>query len=72
MLSLIFSLSTDGQDLSLNKKSLLASVEKHKANLISISDSIWQLAETAFEDVERMFKRCFNALKDNSKLATII
>lgn len=32
------------------KKDIINSVEKHKANLIEISDEIWALAETAFEE----------------------
>lgn len=36
--------------LSKNKKAVIASVEKHKQNLIKISDDIWALAETAFEE----------------------
>ena len=32
------------------KKAVIASVEKHKENLIKISDEIWALAETAFEE----------------------
>ncbi len=36
--------------LSKNKKALFSSVEKHKENLIKISDEIWSLAETAFEE----------------------
>jgi len=36
--------------MSKNKKAVLASVEMHKAELIKISDSIWALAETAFEE----------------------
>jgi aminobenzoyl-glutamate utilization protein B len=32
------------------KKAIVASVEKHKDNLIDISDEIWALAETAFEE----------------------
>ena len=43
-----FSLSA--QKLSSNKKALIASVEKHKNELIKISDSIWALAETAFDE----------------------
>lgn len=39
-----------GQKLTNNKKALIASVEKHKSELITISDSIWALAETAFEE----------------------
>ncbi|MFY0631425.1 MAG: amidohydrolase [Flavobacteriaceae bacterium] len=38
--------------LSKNKKALLASVEKHKNELIRISDNIWSLAETAFEETK--------------------
>jgi len=36
--------------LTKNKETLIASVEKHKANLIKISDDVWALAETAFEE----------------------
>lgn len=39
-----------GQKLTSNKKAIIASVEKHRAELIKISDSIWALAETAFEE----------------------
>ena len=35
---------------SKNKQAILASVEKHKAALIGISDEVWALAETAFEE----------------------
>ena len=38
------------QNLSKNKKALIASVENHKAELIKISDKIWKAAETAFEE----------------------
>ena len=38
--------------LSKNKKALIASVEKHKAELIRISDQIWSSAETAFEEIK--------------------
>jgi len=47
---LLFCLSLSAQKLSNNKKALIASVEKHKNELIKISDSIWALAETAFEE----------------------
>ena len=33
-----------------SKEAIIASVEKHEANLIKISDEIWALAETAFEE----------------------
>ncbi|WP_412985726.1 amidohydrolase [Pontimicrobium sp. IMCC45349] len=36
--------------ISKNKKAIIASVEKHKQSLIKISDDIWALAETAFEE----------------------
>ena len=38
--------------MSKNKKALLTSVEKHKNELIKISDEIWGLAETAFEETK--------------------
>ena len=36
--------------MTANKKAVIATVEKHKQNLIDISDEIWALAETAFEE----------------------
>jgi len=42
--------STSAQDISDTKKDIVTSVEKHKANLIKLSDEIWALAETAFEE----------------------
>jgi len=41
-----------GQKLTKNKKELIASVEKHKSELIKISDEIWAHAETAFEETK--------------------
>ncbi len=38
------------QDIDPDKKAVINSVEKHKAALIAISDSIWAMAETAFEE----------------------
>ncbi|MEM9076491.1 MAG: amidohydrolase [Bacteroidota bacterium] len=38
------------QKLNSTKKSVIASVEAHKENLIKISDSIWEFAETAFNE----------------------
>ncbi len=38
------------QKMSSNKKAIVDAVEKHKAELVRISDSIWGLAETAFEE----------------------
>jgi aminobenzoyl-glutamate utilization protein B len=46
------SLNLSAQKLTSNKKAVIASVEQHKDNLIKISDSIWALAETAFEESE--------------------
>ncbi|NAS12959.1 amidohydrolase [Poritiphilus flavus] len=51
-LLLIFGTSIHSQKLSKNKKGAIASVEKHESSLIAISDSIWALAETAFEEDE--------------------
>lgn len=41
---------TSAQDIGGTKKDIVKSVEKHKANLIKLSDEIWALAETAFEE----------------------
>ena len=38
------------QKMDADKRAIVESVEKHKAALIAISDSIWALAETAFEE----------------------
>ncbi len=38
--------------MSITKQAIMASVEKHEANLIKISDEIWALAETAFEETK--------------------
>ncbi len=46
----LVSLNVSAQKMSKDKKAVVASVEKHKENLIQISDSIWTLAETAFEE----------------------
>lgn len=45
-----FSYAQKKKKLSKNKQAVIASVEKHKENLIKISDDIWALAETAFEE----------------------
>ncbi|MAD96996.1 MAG: peptidase M20 [Flavobacteriaceae bacterium] len=49
---LMVSASYGQKKLSKNKKALLASVEKHKKELIKISDEIWAHAETAFEETQ--------------------
>lgn len=38
--------------MSANKKSIVASVEKHSEDLIEISDKIWAAAEIAFQETE--------------------
>ncbi len=43
-------LSVSAQKMNANKKAAIASVEKHKAALIQLSDSIWSLAEEAFQE----------------------
>ncbi len=43
-------LSVSAQKINANKKAAIASVEKHKAALIQLSDSIWSLAEEAFQE----------------------
>lgn len=46
-----FSVATlAAQKMNKNKSAIIASVETHKAELIKISDSIWALAETAFNE----------------------
>jgi len=47
---LLISLMGFSQKVSPVKKAIIASVEKHEAELIAISDSIWSLAETAFDE----------------------
>lgn len=48
----VISLQVSAQKLSKNKQAVIASVEKHEAALIRISDEIWSLAETAFEETK--------------------
>lgn len=49
---LFLTLGMNAQKMSKNKKAVIASVEKHEAELIRISDEIWALAETAFEETK--------------------
>jgi len=49
---LLLTVSVVGQKMTSSKKAVIASVEKHKAELIQISDAIWAEAETAFEETE--------------------
>ncbi|MEP0265890.1 amidohydrolase [Dokdonia sp.] len=50
--ALLISFGATAQKLSKNKKAVIASVEKHEQALIEISDNIWALAETAFEETQ--------------------
>lgn len=50
MLCLTMSITFGQGKLTKNKEAIIASVEKHKENLINISDEIWAIAETAFEE----------------------
>jgi len=43
-------ISLNAQKISKNKKAVIASVEKHKSELIDVSDQIWAAAETAFNE----------------------
>ena len=47
---LVISTSFAQHKMNKTKEAIIASVEKHEANLIKISDEIWALAETAFEE----------------------
>jgi len=47
---MLFVATVSAQKMNSNKKAVVASVEKHKAELIRVSDSIWALAETAFNE----------------------
>ena len=47
-----FSYAQKKKKNSKSKQAVIASIEKHKENLIKISDDIWELAETAFEEHE--------------------
>ena len=49
---LLVSSTAVAQKLNREKKAIIASVEAHQDALIAISDSIWALAETAFEEHE--------------------
>ncbi len=51
-LLLLMATVVSAQKMTNNKKAIIASVEKHEAELIKISDAIWAAAETAFEETE--------------------
>jgi len=48
----MITLSVSAQKLSKNKQAVIAAVEKHEKELIRISDEIWSVAETAFEETQ--------------------
>ncbi|MEH6681324.1 MAG: amidohydrolase [Sediminicola sp.] len=50
ILALFLTASVLAQKLPTGKKAIVESIERHKAALTTISDSIWALAETAFEE----------------------
>ncbi len=50
VLSLFIGTASAQNKMSKTKKAIITSVEKHEAELIKISDEIWALAETAFEE----------------------
>lgn len=52
MCALLISFGVSAQKLSKNKKAIIESVEKHEQALIEISNNIWALAETAFEETQ--------------------
>ena len=53
LICLFFSFTATAQKkLPKNKALIAGTIEKHQANLIAISDSIWSQAETAFEEYE--------------------
>lgn len=45
-------LTASAQQMTPNKQFIIESVEKHKANLIDLSDKIWGYAETAFQETK--------------------
>ncbi len=49
-MGLLVSLPALAQKMTASKKAIVQSVENHQAELIAISDSIWALAETAFQE----------------------
>lgn len=52
MVLMLIVTSVSAQKLTRNKKAIIASIAKHEAELIKISDAIWAAAETAFEEKE--------------------
>ncbi|MBT8316974.1 MAG: amidohydrolase [Lutibacter sp.] len=50
LLCFTVTIATSQNKIPKKKQAIITSVEKHKADLIKISDEIWSLAETAFEE----------------------
>ena len=50
--TLLFSSFVYSQQMDKTKKEIIESIESHKENIILISDKIWRLAETSFEEFE--------------------
>lgn len=48
----LFTSNLLAQKMPAQKQAIVSSVEEHKANLIDLSDQIWALAETAFEETQ--------------------
>jgi aminobenzoyl-glutamate utilization protein B len=48
----LLTFGASAQKITSNKKAIIASVEKHEKALIDISNNIWALAETAFEETQ--------------------
>ncbi|SHG35159.1 amidohydrolase [Flagellimonas flava] len=46
----LLSANLGAQKMNSTKKAIIASIEDHKENLIKVSDSIWEYAETAFNE----------------------
>ena len=49
---LLFSITVYSQDYNQTKKNIVKSIENHEEEIIKISDKIWELAETAFNEHE--------------------
>ena len=49
---LLWSIILSAQQMPASKQAIINSVENHKTALIDLSDQIWALAETAFEETE--------------------
>lgn len=48
----LFSITIYSQDYNQTKKNIVKSIENHEEEIIKISDKIWELAETAFNEHE--------------------